>query len=81
MVNRRSDMVRAREDLATTGKITEVINLFDFCWGSPYGVWVNSPSKRPDEGIMAEAQPAEALPNPRRRRSSRRRLPPKTAEV
>jgi len=33
------------------------------CWGSPYGVWVNSPSKRPDEGIMAEAVPktAEAL--------------------
>ena len=25
------------------------------CWGSTYGVWVNSPSKRPDEGIMAEA--------------------------
>ena len=34
------------------------------CWGSTYGVWVNSPSKRPDEGIMVEAVPkmAEALP-------------------
>lgn len=31
MVNRRSDMVRAREDLATIGKVTEVINSFNFC--------------------------------------------------
>jgi len=28
--------------------------------GEPYGVWANSPSKRPDEGIMVEAVPKMA---------------------
>jgi len=48
-----------------------MVKAFYWCWGSPYGVWANSPSKRPDEGIMVEAIPktvealskmAEALP-------------------
>ena len=50
--------------------------IFRICWGSPYEVWANSPSKRPDEGIMAEAVPkmAEAL-------SKTAEALPKTAEA